>query len=146
MIAVKHTHTHTHCCSSLPDRKCGSEHNVTSHNLTFTTCRRCHSHTRVQMQKQHLQHETVCRWPIWGRNVGLCLTLVPVRLWISLSASCQSCRQAGYVGLKRESHWEQHILLTENHLVSASIPAALQRSKCTHLSYTGKINSGAWQC
>lgn len=52
MRAVKHTHTRSR--SSQPDRKCGSEHNVTRHNLTFTTCRLwcTHSHTdRVQMQK-----------------------------------------------------------------------------------------------
>lgn len=74
-MAVKHTvrekqtHTHTHCCSSPPDRKCGSDRNTTSHNLTFTTCRgpptRALLHAGVQMRQkktpnqERLKHENI---------------------------------------------------------------------------------------
>lgn len=36
-----------------------------------------------------------------------CLLWVPVSFWINLSRSCQSCRQAGCMGLKRETHTER---------------------------------------
>lgn len=43
--------------------------------------------------------------------MGLCILWVPASFWINLFRSCQSCRQAGSVGLKRDSHCEQDVFL-----------------------------------
>lgn len=142
MRAVKHTHVHTCCCSSLPDRKCGLEHNVTSHNLTFTTYRLWRTHSRsgrVQMQKSVIfrAQERFLFIDLHGAKMFAGSNFGAVWFGVTLSSSCQSSRRVGYASFG-ELHRDKQLFLTQNHLASTLIPV-----KWEHAYFRGCYNKPA---
>lgn len=126
--------THIHCCSSLPDRKCGSERSVTSHNLTFTTYGGPDAHALAHHGSNAKAAFTARKGSsvtYMGQKCGLCLIfLASTSVWISSSKSCQSCRQAGCVG------WKGKKKITLNAVYILSVKKNIWRVLWSQLPYS----------
>lgn len=97
------TQSHTYYCSSLPNRKCCSEHNVTSHSSTFIT-----RGPNALARSLSLPHAPKFSFysikcfvsDLYGTEM-FHLIWASVRFSINVFRRCQSCRQAGYVWVWR---------------------------------------------